>query len=257
MGDPISPSRYPYRLDDQKLMYPAYQKMVEAGITTFCIHKGLVPDDPAEYPAWQHAKVDDVGQAARDWPQINFVIYHAALQPITDYPQAHLERFEKSGRINWVSDLAEIPARYGVSNVYAEIGTAFASSCLSHPRHAAALLGILIKGMGPDKVLWGTDSVWYGSPQWQIEALRRIEIPADLRQRYGFAPLGGPDSAVKRAILGRNAASLYGLQLPAKGKHPIWHNDRLAGLKDAYQKDPAIAKAAVLEADRKRRGSRP
>ena len=43
------------------------------------------------------------------------------------------------------------------------------------------MLGILVKGLGADHVLWGTDSVWYGSPQWQIEAFRRIEIPDDLQ----------------------------------------------------------------------------
>jgi hypothetical protein len=29
-------------------------------------------------------------------------------------------------------------------------------------------------------VLWGTDSIWYGTPQWQIEAFRRFEIPPAL-----------------------------------------------------------------------------
>ena len=69
------------------------------------------------------------------------------------------------------------PEKYGVSNVYAEIGSAFANSAVANPRCAAALMGTLIKGMGSDHVVWGTDSVWYGSPQWQIKALRRLEIP--------------------------------------------------------------------------------
>jgi uncharacterized protein len=29
-------------------------------------------------------------------------------------------------------------------------------------------MGILGKGMGYDRVVWGTDAVWTGSPQWQI-----------------------------------------------------------------------------------------
>jgi uncharacterized protein len=111
-----------------------------------------------------------------------------------------------------VTDLAEIPGKFGVKNVYADLGTCFASCAVAHPRHAAGLLGTLIKGLGVEHVLWGTDAVWYGSPQWQIEALRRIEIPEDLQERFGFAPLGGADSEVKQAILGRNAARLYGLE---------------------------------------------
>jgi len=63
--------------------------------------------------------------------------------------------------------------------------------------------------MGADHVLWGTDSVWYGSPQWQIEALRRLEIPEDMQKKYGFAPLGGADSAIKQLIFGGNAARMY------------------------------------------------
>jgi len=71
------------------------------------------------------------------------------------------------------------------------------------------MIGMLIKGLGPDKVLWGTDSVWYGSPQWQIEALRRLQMPEDLMEWFGFASLGSADGPLKRAILGENAAPLY------------------------------------------------
>ena len=44
------------------------------------------------------------------------------------------------------------------------------------------MMGTLIKGLGHDHVFWGTDSVWYGSPQWQIEAFRRLEIPRTCRR---------------------------------------------------------------------------
>ena len=27
-------------------------------------------------------------------------------------------------------------------------------------------------------------------PQWQIEAMRRLEIPEDMQKQYGFQPLG-------------------------------------------------------------------
>ena len=47
--------------------------------------------------------------------------------------------------------------------------------------------------MGADHVCWGTDAIWTGSPQWQIEALRRLEIPEDLQKKYGLAPLGPAD----------------------------------------------------------------
>jgi hypothetical protein len=63
--------------------------------------------------------------------------------------------------------------------------------------------------LGEDHVVWGTDAIWTGSPQWQIEALRRLEIPEDMRKKYGFQALGAADGPVKRAIFGENSARLY------------------------------------------------
>ncbi len=211
VGEPFSPCEKRYRLDDEALMYPAYERMVRAGVRNVCIHKGLLPANADEVMpgAEPFARVDDVGKAARDWPQLNFVIYHAAYRTIPQPTEAELYRFEATGRIDWVSDLAEIPAKFGVSNVYADIGASFAFTVLTHPRLAAAMIGMLIKGLGADKVLWGTDSVWYGSPQWQIEAFRRLAMPTDLIERFGYVDLGDDNSAIRQAILGRNAAPLY------------------------------------------------
>ena len=64
-------------------MYPFYEKAIASGINTICIHKGLMPRDyeKAFAGTWEVATVDDVGQAAKDWPGMNFVIYHSALRP--------------------------------------------------------------------------------------------------------------------------------------------------------------------------------
>ena len=245
IGDPLGPSKYPWRLDDEKLVYPFYEKAVKAGITTVCIHKGLLPQDYEKSFAgvWQHATVDDVGKAAKDWPQINFVMYHAALRPFLESPDKDLAEFERTGRIQWASDLADIPKKFGVSNVYAEIGTAFANSAVANPRFAAALLGTLVKGMGADHVVWGTDSVWYGSPQWQIEAFRRLEIPPDMLDKHVFQPLGPANGVTKSTILGYNSARLYKLDLRAE-LGPI-DRDNMATIKAAYlDTAPARSNAA-------------
>ncbi len=218
IGDPLSPSRYPWRLDDEELVYPFYEKIVKAGIPIVCIHKGLLPENfETAFPGtWEFAKVDDVAKAAKDWPQITFVIYHAALRPFVELPDAELAHFERTGDIRWTSDLARIPQEHGVNNVYAEIGTAFANSAVANPRLCAAFLGTLVQGMGADHVLWGTDSVWYGSPQWQIEALRRLEVPDEMQEKHGFESLGPAEGAVKNAILGLNAARLYSVPLDSR-----------------------------------------
>jgi predicted TIM-barrel fold metal-dependent hydrolase len=234
VGDPLAPSGYPWRLDDEKLVYPAYEKMQKAGIRNVCIHKGLLPADyEMSWKNWRYAMVDDLPRAAKDWPGLNFIIYHSALKPFLTSPDESLAQFEKTGRMDWVTDLAEIPAKHGVTNVYAELGTTFASSVITHPRHCAAMLGTLIRGVGVEHVLWGTDAVWYGSPQWQIEAFRRIEIPDDMQKKHGFAALGAADGAVKSAILGRNAAPLYGVDVDAE-RVAMLEQDGFGELRRAY-----------------------
>jgi predicted TIM-barrel fold metal-dependent hydrolase len=219
IGDPLFPSKLGsfWRLDDEKLMYPFYEKISKTGINTICIHKGLLPADyEKSWPqVWEYATVADLGKAAKDWPKLNFVIYHGALRAFLEAPDAALAEFEQTGRIKWATDLAEIPSKLGVNNVYGEVGTAFANSAVANPKFAAAFMGTLVRGLGAERVLWGSDSVWYGSPQWQIEALRRLEIPDDMRRKHSFAPLGPADGMVKTAIFGGNAASLYNVHVKA------------------------------------------
>jgi len=256
IGDPNAPpSKYPWRLDDEQVMYPFYEKAVKAGITTICIHKGLLPPDYEKSLAgvWEYATVADLGKAAKDWPQMNFVVYHSALRAFLELPDLAWAEFEASGRIKWTSDLADIPAKYGVNNVYGEIGTSFANSAVAHPKFSAALIGTLVKGLGADHVVWGTDSVWYGSPQWQIEAMRRLEIPEDMQRKYGFAPLGGPNSPTKQAIFGLNSARLYRINLKAADATPMpaYSADKLAQLKKEYEfaaKDPSNLRYGYVRA---------
>jgi predicted TIM-barrel fold metal-dependent hydrolase len=120
---------------------------------------------------------------------------------------------------------------YGVHNVYADVGAVFANCCISYPRLAAAMMGMLVKGLGADHVVWGTDSVWFGSPQWQIEALRRLEIPDDMQKKYGYPVLGPPDGETKRAIFGLNSARLFGLDVSSTA---AWRADSVAGRRVTY-----------------------
>ena len=141
----------------------------------------------------------DVGKAAKDWPQLNFVIYHSAYRHSGGGNAA--ERLDtNSSRPAASPGSAILPTfrqKYGVTNVYGDVGQLFAQSVVAEPRLGAALMGILVKGLGADHVCWGTDAIWTGSPQWQIEALRRLEIPEDMQKKYGFQPLGGADGTRK------------------------------------------------------------
>jgi hypothetical protein len=55
--------------------------------------------------------------------------------------------------------------------------------------------------------------MWYGSPQWQIEAFWRFQIPDQLREKFGYPEL---DQRAKLRIPGLNAAKLYELKTGKK-----------------------------------------
>lgn len=227
-------SKHPWRMDDEKLVYPFYEKIVKAGHDIVCVHKGLYP--PSIEQRFPHltpfAAVDDVGKAAKDWPQIRFVIYHSAYRWVGGRPEDAWAEFDRTGRVAWTSDLADIPAKYGISNVYGDLGQLFAMTAVVEPRLCAALMGILIKGLGADHVVWGTDALWTGAPQWQIEGLRRLEIPEAMRKKHGFAELGPGDGPVKRAIFGGTSAKMYRYDV----KKAAWRGDRFADIRTQYER---------------------
>jgi hypothetical protein len=117
-----------------------------------------------------------------------------------------------------------------VSNVYADVGQLFAQTTIADPRVSAAMMGMLIRGLGADHVVWGTDAIWTGSPQWQIEALRRLEIPEDMQKQHGFKPLGPADGPIKSTILGETNARLYKYE-----RRAALATDRIAALKAEYE----------------------
>jgi len=213
--DPMSPMRQ-WRHDDEDVAYPtfeliekAYQKLKDRkpGFKNICVHKGLAPGPPD--PKRGHP--GDLPKAAKDWPNLNFITYHACIQPAFFMYDALQE--VKSGKlregvpdISWTTEYATLVAPF--KNTYAEIGTTWASSIVTFPTLAAHIMGQLMKFMGPDRIVFGSDSVWYGSPQWQIDAFWRFQIPEELRKKYSYPEL---TLDAKRKILGLNSAKLYGI----------------------------------------------
>ena len=118
------------------------------------------------------------------------------------------------------------------ANVYAELGSTW-RFLMRDPEQAAHLVGKLVQHCGPDNVLWGTDSIWYGSPQDQIQAFRTFQIAPRLREQHGYAEIT-PELRAK--IFGGNAAKVYGLS-PAEVKK-YTSRDSLARERVAYLEDP-------------------
>ena len=215
-NDPMSPMRQ-WRHDDDQVAYPTFElinklypkmKAQKPGFNNICVHKGLTNAEPAR-PEIGHPA--DLPKAAKDWPNLNFITYHACIQPAFLMYDALQD--VKSGKlregvpdIKWTTEYALLVRPY--KNTYAELGTTWASSIVTFPTVAAHLMGQLMKFMGPDRIVFGSDSVWYGSPQWQIDALWRFQIPEDLRKKYGYPEL---TEDAKRKILGLNSGKLYGV----------------------------------------------
>src|SRR5262249_103172 len=143
-------SKYPWRLDDEKVAYKAYEKFAKAGLVNVCIHKGLFPPSvEKQFPhLLAHSDVRAVPKPAQDWPQLNFIIYRSAYRfPGGGSADDAWAQFEQTGRIEWVTDLSEIPAKYGVTNVYGDLGQIFAQSTVSNPKVCAVMMAHLVQGL--------------------------------------------------------------------------------------------------------------
>jgi predicted TIM-barrel fold metal-dependent hydrolase len=178
-------------LDDEEVSYPMLAEAERLGIHIVNIHKGLrlgIFDG-------EHIKPRDIPKAARDWPQMNFCIYHSAGEFLDDLVALKRD---------------EIPS----SNVYAELGSIFAFAVTAGDAvdRIGHLLGKLITAFGVDHVLWGTDSIWYGTPQWQIDALKTYRMPQRLIDEFGYPQI---TDEIRAKIFGLNAARLYGIDVGA------------------------------------------
>jgi len=213
------------------------------GFFNICIHKGLSangtqPGGPNNIPDFGNP--DDIVKAATDWPQFNWIMYHSCFRPSFWDLQALIDIENRAGsmaptvlvdsdgrtfpNIRWSTQFAQIAGGKYVAgaeptstspssfkrlpNVYAELGTTMASMIVTFPTVWAHLIGQLLYYMGQNNILFGSDSLWYGGPQWQIEAFWRSQIPESIRQRWGYPQL---TEGAKRQILGLNSAQLYGL----------------------------------------------
>ncbi len=226
-GQPLGPKGAGWWMDDPKVGYKALELSRKLGIRNICAHKGL----PAPGFSAEHCHPKDIMQAALDFPDLNFLVYHAGFRGMDeDLRKAVDAGFATSSAVPWVTELCEWKKKHPqVSNLYMELGATFGMTAITMPLLTAHLLGMMIAAFGADHVLWGTDSIWWGSPQWQIEAFKRLEMPESLAKRFGYAPL---TVEVKRQILGLNAARVYGVD-PAARVRPI-PSDTVDRLKKTY-----------------------
>jgi predicted TIM-barrel fold metal-dependent hydrolase len=187
-----------WRLDDQ-IGQAFIDRVRDLGNSIVCVHKGFGP--AAASPA-------DVGPAAAANPDMSLCIYHSGFESgVTEGAYPGLEAGQAAGGVDRLIASMEGAGVAAGANVYAELGSTW-WNLIQRPDEAAHVLGKLLVAVGEDNILWGTDSIWYGSPQAQIEAFRAFQITPEFQDRFGYPAL---TADVKAKILGRNAAALYGL----------------------------------------------
>ena len=202
------------------------EKARTLGVKVICIHKGL----PFGKQSYEHSQCSDVGAAAKRFPDVKFLIYHSGfVSSVREQPYDH--GAQRDGIDTLVRSLIENGVKPG-SNVYAELGSTW-RFLVRDPEQAAHAMGKLLKYCGEDNVLWGTDSIWYGSPQDQIQAFRTFQISADLRAKHGYPEI---TPALRAKIFGLNGAKVYGLSAAEVKKYTS--RDPVAEEKAAYQERP-------------------
>lgn len=207
-------------------------KVRDTGISRIAVHKGL---PFLQYKNnLKYASSRDVGPAARAHPDITFMIYHSGYD--MRVPEGPYSRTSGSG----VDDLITSLLDHGITpetntNVYAELGSTW-RYLMRDPDQSAHVIGKLLRYVGEDRVLWGTDSIWYGSPQDQIMAFRAFQISQEFQERYGYPEIS---PSIRAKIFGLNGAGAYGLSPDTVRRYTS--TDPLQKAKEAYsaEADPS------------------
>ena len=168
---------------NNKDIWPFYQKISELGVPV-TIHTGFtwVPPGRAKYCV--PILLDDV---ATDFPDLNIIAFHAG------WPYYH--------------DLNMVALTH--PNVYISLSLVM-PWWFNAPWRLAEIIGEAIQFAGEDRIVWGSDFFGAGGLiRLSVQALKEFEMPEELQQRYGFAPV---TKSVKRKIFGENLAKLLGLK---------------------------------------------
>ncbi len=170
------------------------------GVKNICIHKGL----PFGRRSYEHSIASDIGIVARQFPDVNFLVYHSG------FIAGQAEGPYDADRGEGIDALIRSVEDNGIgrnANVYAELGSTWRYA-MRDPDMAAHIVGKLVKHIGERNVLYGSDCIWYGSPQDQIQAFRTFQISDEFQEKYGY-PRMTPD--LRARIFGLNATRPYGI----------------------------------------------
>jgi predicted TIM-barrel fold metal-dependent hydrolase len=217
-----------FQVDDDNAQW-FIEESRKRGLKLFSVHKGYSYQSRT---LGHLANPKDIEKAALRNPDVNFIVYHSAIKHgpnEPDYKKSN-EYDPTTGDFLWHKVLMDIKVRNPkINNVYVEIGSFFAPLLIDDPILCMHGIGKNIKTYGADHVIWGTDCLWWGSPQWAIDAFKRFQISDEMCDKFGYKKITKEDKA---KIFGLNAARLYKVDL--KAKRTALPSDALDRLKAEY-----------------------
>ncbi len=214
-----------FYLSDEDTGLKMIEKARSLGIKNICVHKGL----PFGKRSYEHSLCSDIGAVAKMFPDVNFLVYHSGF--VTNQPEGPYDPAREEG----VDGLIRSVEAYGIpknSNVYAELGSTW-RFLMRDPDGAAHVIGKLVKHIGERNVLYGSDCIWYGSPQDQIQALRTFQISEEFQARFGYPAI---TPQLRAQIFGLNSARPYGLDVAEILKRA--RNDAVQRKRAEYRERP-------------------
>jgi len=210
-------------LDSSSYAEKMFANARRLGVTTIAVHKG-VPLRGLEY---EYSSPKDMGAAATANPDLTFLVYHGGFESGVIEGAYNPDNAQGVDRL--IKSHVDAGGQPNQGNLYAETGSLW-RYFMSRPDEAAHVMGKLLKYFGEERIMWGTDSIWYGSPQDQIQAFRAFEISEEYQERYGYPPL---TREAKARIFGLNGARVYKIDVERlKGQ------GELEERRTAYRADP-------------------
>lgn len=163
-----------WRYDDEKRVYPVLEKLVELNAPILCLSGPRPADGRCDWC--------DIHVAAKNFPELTFIIYHFG--GIYYKSAAQAAAANKNVYIGW--NVKHDPLR-SVPELYIErFGEIFAVA-------------------GPEKIVWGTDYPATGHTQFQIEACKAFQFPKEMRMKHAWPELTEDD---KRKMFGLNMVEI-------------------------------------------------
>ena len=175
-----------WRCDDRRLAYPIYERALELGVEVLQFHKGF----PITRAPLDTLTPLDIERPARDFPDLTFAIHHLALP--------------------YFEECVYIAARY--PNVVLVLSGTMHLPLIA-PWDFKMYLGRLLRDVGSDRLLWGSEAPLLGNPSPAIEWFWDMQIDEVLQERHGFPQITEDD---KRRILGLNQARLFKAKVPER-----------------------------------------